>query len=489
MKILRIFFILLFFLIISVPISFTAFNINFQSSDIEENRALVSKNIIKSASVSDYPKQIEKYLNDNIAFRTQLIKIYHYIFAWHLYSPVANYIRINDEAYNLMLIKRYLDTPCLNHIPINEILNGMNFIANYHNCKFLYVNIPDKISVLENHLPGWMLEFKQRHYKPSFYEYSYQLVNKYGFANIDLITIFKESDKEIFAKRYDYNHYNHYGLDLSLKAISKQLNNISNKKFNSNDFQNVYFFNMINVNTVPRIGKYKSETIPYIYADETLNKHIKVAENPYGYTSTLHKWASTDYLINENNQGSINLLISSDSSFKALGMNIKIKGVNGKITPLIYGVNKYLHTFNTEYLNYDFLVNNIKFINADVYIYSITERQLPAIPKDAIFQIAGRYALGKNENFIFPEDIFFSSDEISSADIEINKNNKYVNINKQLITDKNGEIYISFRYKSPKKTNAILEYSANKDFSNSKRVSTQLNGGGEFRRCQFLYKI
>lgn len=82
-KILKIFFILLFFLIISIPFIFTIFNFNiFKSADIGENRVLVHKDIMDNVSISDYPKQIEKYLNDNMAFRTQIIKMYHYIFAW-----------------------------------------------------------------------------------------------------------------------------------------------------------------------------------------------------------------------------------------------------------------------------------------------------------------------------------------------------------------------------------------------------------------------
>ncbi len=455
-KILKIFFILLFLLIMSVPVFFTVSNFNIlQSADIGENRALVHKDIMDNVSISDYPKQIEKYLNDNMAFRTQIIKMYHYIFAWQLYSPSANYIRINDEAYAAPLIKRYLDTPSLESIPILEILSGINLITNYYNCKFIYLTIPDKISLWENHLPKWMLEFKKRHYKPSFYEYSHQNVNGYNFADIDLLTIFNQSSQELFSKRYDYYHYNHNGLDLSMKEIASNIDGINNKKFNFNDFKNAYFFKNKKVETVPRIGKYKDESIPFIYAEKKFNTTIKTVENPY---KIIHedKRSIADYLINTKNDEGINLLISTDSSFKTTGMDINIKGTNGKIIPLIYGVNKYLHASLYEGINYEYLVNYLQFIDADVYVYAITERVLTVIPRDKIFQIAGRYALNKNENFIFPEDILFSSEEISSADIEINKNNKYININKQLITDKNGEIYVSFRYKSPEKKKDLI---------------------------------
>ncbi len=487
-KILKIFFILLFLLIMSVPVFFTVSNFKIlQSADIGENRVLVHKDIMDNVSISDYPKQIEKYLNDNMAFRTQIIKMYHYIFAWQLYSPSANYIRINDEAYAAPLIKRYLDTPSLDSIPILEILSGINLITNYYNCKFIYLTIPDKISLWENHLPKWMLEFKKRHYKPSFYEYSHQNVNGYNFADIDLLTIFNQSSQELFSKRYDYYHYNHNGLDLSMKEIASNIDGINNKKFNFNDFKNAYFFKNKKVETVPRIGKYKDENIPFIYVEKKFNTTIKTVENPY---KIIHKdkRAIADYLINTKNDGGINLLISTDSSFKSTGMDINIKGTNGKIIPLIYGVNKYLHASLYEGINYEYLVNYLQFIDADVYVYAITERVLTVIPRDKIFQIAGRYALNKNENFIFPENILFSSEEISSADIEINKNNKYININKQLITDKNGEIYISFRYKSPKKTKAVLEYSSNKDFTDIKKVSTQLNGGGNLEGVSFHIK-
>ncbi len=264
-KILKIFFILLFLLIMSVPVFFTVSNFKIlQSADIGENRVLVHKDIMDNVSISDYPKQIEKYLNDNMAFRTQIIKMYHYIFAWQLYSPSTNYIRINDEAYAAPLIKRYLDTPSLDSIPILEILSGINLITNYYNCKFIYLTIPDKISLWENHLPKWMLEFKKRHYKPSFYEFSHQNVNGYNFADIDLLTIFNQSSQELFSKRYDYYHYNHNGLDLSMKEIASNIDGINNKKFNFNDFKNAYFFKNKKVETVPRVGKYKYESIPFM---------------------------------------------------------------------------------------------------------------------------------------------------------------------------------------------------------------------------------
>lgn len=467
----------------SIPIFFTAFNINiFSSADIGENRALASKNILQDVSISDYPKQIEKYLNDNMVFRTQIIRIYHYIFAWHLYSPVADYIRIHDEIYSKSLIIRYLDTPNLSSY-IRESLNGMNYIAKYYDCRFVYVIVPDKITTWENHLKNWMIKFKKRHYNPSYYKQNFESISNDNFFYTDLLKIFNQSSANIFSKRYDFNHYNINGLDLSINEIVKYIDNTNGKHFNFSAFKQAYYMGTKTIDTYPHIGTYKNEVIPIIFPYDKIPKGIHHSNNPYAIDIKT-QWQRTDYIVNQNNIDGINLLFAADSSFRALNGNgnIIIKGANGQVTPIIYGVNKYIHTHNITSFNYTYLVNNMTFINADAFVYAITERMLSGFPKDHIFQIVGRYALSKNENFIFPENLIFNSEEISSADIEINKNNKYININKQLMTDKNGEIYISFRYKSPAKTTALLEYSTNKDFTNIKKVSTQLRGG-VFRRC------
>lgn len=486
-KIQRIFFVLLFFLIMSVPIFFTAFNINiFSSTDIGENRVLASKKVLQNASVSDYPKQIEKYLNDNMVFRTQIIKMYHYIFAWNLYSPVSNVIRVNDEIFNYSLIQRYLNTPLLN-IDFNEILTGMDYIAKSNGVQFIYVMVPDKISYEEDNLPDWMKAFKKRHYQPSFYEQVNDAIKNHEFINIDILNIFKQKGSKLYSNRYDINHYNHYGLEISLNAIAYELASIYKDKFSLSDYLNSYSIEDKVVNTFPYISSNGKEIVPWMsFAISNNNIHVEKMPNAKKNKSLI--WASTDYIINSDRPNGLNVIFASDSSFKAMRPQVGIKNRNGSVTPLVCVTNKYIHTYNNNSFNYQEMLFLKKYINADAVIYSITERQVMNITKDEIFQIAGRYALGKNENFIFPEDISNQQEEISTTDIEISKNNKYININKQLITDKNGEIYISFRYKSPEKTSAILEYSNNKDFTNKKTVSAKLNGGGYLEGVSFYIK-
>lgn len=399
------FFILLFFLIMSIPIFFTVFNINiFRTADIGENRVLVSKDIIKNATISEYPMQIEKYLNDNIVFRTQIIKLYHYIFAWHLYSPISNMIRINDEIFNYALIQRYLDTPILN-IDFDEILTGINFIAKSHGMKFIYVMVPDKISYKEESLPAWMQAFKKRHYKPSFYKQVNEFIQENYFINIDLLDIFKQNGGKLYSNRHDINHYNHYGLEISLKAIAFELASTFKDKFGLLDYFNAYGMNDTVVDTFPYLGVYGKEVVPWM-SFATFSNEIVVEKVANMKKNNSLIWASTDYIINKGKPDGLNIIFASDSSFKAMRPIVGIKNRNGSVTPLVCVTNKYIHTYNDNSFDYQEILFLRDYINADVVIYSITERQVMNITKDKIFQIAGRYALGKNENFIFPEDIF-----------------------------------------------------------------------------------
>lgn len=158
--------------------------------------------------------------------------------------------------------------------------------------------------------------------------------------------------------------------------------------------------------------------------------------------------------------------------------------LENRILPFIFASSAYMQAFNKDYIDYDFLSNAIKEVKPDNVVYSITERTLieKKVPKDPVFRMLGRYALGMNENFIFPEDLSSPYIPISDKDGNLSVHNTPpfpIYINKYLKTDDKGNIYISFRYSSPNNAReAVLEWTSDKEFkADIKRSAVKIGGG------------
>lgn len=478
-SIVKLLFIILFLVIIALPMLDTAFNINIvKLANIGENRALAKLPEFKIKEIQDYPKKFEKYINDNVAFRTQVIKIYHYVVGWCLYSPVSDSYRVGNERYSTDLLRIYLDTPRKN-IPFLDILEGMNYVSNYHNAKFMYIAVPDKITYQEKKLPIWIQSFKKRHYKPSYYEQVNKDISNRNFLYIDLFKVFNEKYSDVFSDRYDPHHYDHNGLDMALSSIMHYMSQYYSK-IDLNKYLKSYKIEYRINDTYPYYGAYGKEELPHmvsILPTDNIKVDVILNDEKLNYP---HKWHLADYVVNTDNPDGVNILFASDSSFKALWNTHKISGsFHASVLPFYYIAHKYIHTFDDiNFVNYADFIKYISYIHADIVLFSFTERMLPIFPQDTIFQIVGRYALHKNENFVFPENIINSRRQEAIVDINIDENNRYLNIDKELITDSNGEIYISFRYQAPNKTKSTLEYAFNENFKDSKKIQLDISGGG-----------
>lgn len=471
MKLINLIFTVLFLLIISTPFIFFFTNIQTQKVEIYENRRLA--HIPKYINIKQFNHDLELYINDNIPLRTNIISYYHYLWGWVLHSPVSSYIRgkdnhlfRKDELIKQIGINEYPNTK------YNEIINGMNYIAKYHNIPFMFMLSPDKESVLLDYLPDWATKFKQRHKTMSLREYLLNDLNHVDFCLVDIYASFIDNPNLYFNKRYDVYHWNANGLELAMNKIVSfaLLNNIyldNIKKYYSkihmtnkvypyyfnNSYENIYRLklnnNFDNITYIKSSFKRKNWTSP----DQTLNKNIK-----------------------QNN-----LLLLSDSSFKTKFLSVAKNKFhsNSQLTPFIFVFRNYMHVFNKNYISYQYYSDNIKYVIPDIIVYQITERTLDekGFPNDTVFKILGRYALKKNENFVFPENIVNKTNkEIADIELQVEKNT-YFDISKEFKTNINGEIYISFRYLAPQKTIATLEYSLDKDFSNIKNITANIGGG------------
>lgn len=468
MKIIHSIFISVFILTIILPIVLFSLNKDPIQFNIYENRRLSSFPNFNNFNQFNY--ELESYINDNIPLRTLYISLYHYLFGWNLYAPVTPYIR--GKYNNIFRIEEIIKQIGINNAPkfdYNEIINGMNFIAKKHNAKFIFLLVPDKESVMFDYLPNWIVQFKKYHQSYSLREILVRQLDKNNFVFIDLYNDMITQKSFLFNKRYDINHWNGNGLLLALHKINNFID-ISQLEFSKHIKLEQYSYNVF-----PYLGQYSIEKVPrLVHFGEISNiKYIDYDKR--------NRWTGTDYTKNEFRD--INsMALFSDSSLKNKFI-FENKNIPSKtnMTPYIYLFNQHIQPFNKNYISYDFYKNVIKDIKANYIIYQITERTLDekGFPNDPVFKILGRYALKKNENFVFPENIINKTNkEIADIELQVEKNT-YFGISRKFKTNKNGEIYISFRYLAPKKTTATLEYSLDKDFSNIKKITANIGGGND----------
>lgn len=453
--------------------------------DIKENRRLASFPVYQK-NIPKFNKQLDQYINDNIPLRKYVISWYHYIWNWHLRSPiVAYYVRGSDNyvfgvKHSLKPATMRISNPDV--AAYKEVAYGMYNLAKYYNADFTYILFPDKESALPYYIPDWIKRFKEKHKILSLRELLLSQIKEPPFNFIDLLEYMKADKAGLetyFDKRIDPYHYNAKGLDLAVKLICEAINKkkifykCSDIKLNVEKKQYKSF---------PYHGKYGYEEVFRGSIEGDMSGMERI---PYEKEDIFR---DVDYIKNTSiNNNSI--LILSDSSL-ALKSLTKLKYnkliLSRNILPFVFASSSYMHARNAYENYYEFLIDAINEAKIEHVVFGITERTLiytSTSLRDPILRILGRYALGMNENFIFPKDLSSPYTPIFDKAGYLSVNNTSIfplYIDKDLKTDINGDIYVSFRYSFPKNANkAVLEWTSDKEFKTDiKRSSVKISGGG-----------
>ena len=222
--------IIVFIAIILVPLIF----INTESGKIAEgeNRYLASFPEIKKSDGSYIKKfitQFEEWFNDNIGFRSQLIKMYSIInYEMFNVSPKSDTLLGEEDwlyYYNDAVLKDYQNI----NLPTNEQL------------KFYSDNIEFLNSYCQNrgiNFINFMLFDKKTIY-PEFYPKTikkignlsrYDIINSYLISNTDVHVVSPlqelleaKKNEQVYSKNYDNAHWNIYGAFIGYQVLMKNI--------------------------------------------------------------------------------------------------------------------------------------------------------------------------------------------------------------------------------------------------------------------------
>ena len=472
MKIVNILFGFSFFIVIGMPLFVWISPISIEEPYIGENRALKKFPPLEELTkdIDKFNKELDKYINDNIPMRKIYISIYHNIVGYHLYSPVSKFIRGKDnQVFFIDTIKHFSGQRVIKQ-NYNEIINGIAYIYNYYNIPFIFLLIPDKEDVLSDRLPNWIHSFRKRNAIESYREKIIDNLVHENFQLIDLYDNFTDTPEKYFNRAFDVGHYNSVGLNIAVNEIVKKAGSLGV------DLSDVYNYYTDDVTLEKKVW-------PWVGQNSTEKVHkFKMSDNFTNIKSVKYGnrkgWTGEDLIINKNENVSAKLVLFSDSSLKSPFISSAIKKLKTKVslTPFLFTTSKYLQTFNKGYIDYNYIYKVTEDIKPNLVIYQITERTLSDFPNDNILRILGRKNINDtvrggvyNEYFVFPEEVSGVLDK-QLKEITIDKN-KFMRITKDFQTDSNGNIYISFRYKTPKSSNAVLEYSFDKEFKRFTSIS------------------
>ncbi|MBR3241624.1 MAG: hypothetical protein IKN57_02125 [Parasporobacterium sp.] len=167
-KKLQIIFIVLFYLMIAVPLAAMFFQ--HEIMDIEENRRLAEParlTVLQGGLNRDFPAEFERWLNDHIGFRKQMIQLhgqFHY-YVYHVFPKEQPYMLGRAEALNYETGEMLLDYQHRNlytEAYLKEAAESLQKIKDYAEAKnidFYYFQCWDKHSIYPEHMPEEILQY------------------------------------------------------------------------------------------------------------------------------------------------------------------------------------------------------------------------------------------------------------------------------------------------------------------------------------------
>ena len=223
-----------FFFIFALLLPFLDETFNLFKSNNQEKRVLAKKLALQSDNILDYPKEFEKYYNDNFGFRTLLVnlggEIKYQIFKTSSVPSKAavgkdGWIFLDGTVYGITqdLTKQNLYTPELLKQTVVEWERRINHLKK-DGIAFYYASWPDKQYIYPEFMPFAMKIINKDTMSICDQAMNYLKAKGSDFKIVDVREALKEEKKkhQVY-KKYD-SHWNSYG---AFVAYSKLMQHIS----------------------------------------------------------------------------------------------------------------------------------------------------------------------------------------------------------------------------------------------------------------------
>lgn len=222
---------LTFIIFIGLPITITAISETEQVSKTEKrNLAKFPRIELSQSTLKKFPRDFEKYIEDHFGFRNEIVKMHNYTLYKVLnVSPSSMVVIGNDDwlFFNANgAIPDYLGRIDLSKEKLRKIdhlLQDRSYWLNSIGAHYLFLPIPNKESIYEEHLPAQI----RKNRGSNLYEQILGHVKERGHFNnyIDVQEIMAEKKKEQQLYLRTDSHWNHDGTYLVYQSIISKLEN------------------------------------------------------------------------------------------------------------------------------------------------------------------------------------------------------------------------------------------------------------------------
>ncbi|MDV4150400.1 alginate O-acetyltransferase [Clostridium sp. AL.422] len=346
--------ILLFILIIILPIV----NINLKNNETSkiDNRMLLDfEDIFEDTDdTKSIFSNIEKYINDRIGFREEIVNIYTVAMDKVFKEMVHPTYQYGEEGYvYLKLPENKVD------LRFQEIFSS--FIKDFEeyckerNIKFLYTLEPSKSTIYPEYLPNGYNNSNEN------LDYFIELLNEKGInylSNVDTLLEAKENpllkDILLYDKKFDAGHWNETGAIVGISAIIDRLNELDSRvgRFDINKYESESIINETLLSSNFRINE---ETKTYSLKEYNL-------EYIQDYEDEIYRHENFRYFThykNLTNTEAPRLLIFAGSYF-----NNKEKFITGNFSEVMK-----IHNYRNV-IDYEYYINIYK---PDIVLFESTE--------------------------------------------------------------------------------------------------------------------
>lgn len=217
--------VLSFILLISFPIMNSHLQLVKDIAETE-NRKMAEKPVMVYTHLDAFPKQYEKYYNDNFTIRSIMVKYYNLInLEFFKKSPVPDQVVIGKDKWLFMAGKDldcYAGLHRFDQSELEAIKEELEYRKKYlekRGCKFYFVIAPSKASIYPEKMPDGIFRFSKQSWGEQLIEY---LQANCDVKPIDLFNVLRaQKDNELNYFKLD-NHWTQLGAFYAGNEILKR---------------------------------------------------------------------------------------------------------------------------------------------------------------------------------------------------------------------------------------------------------------------------
>ena len=361
---LGVFFVGGFLILAGCPLALKAIHLAPSPLAVVENRELAVRPELDRYALKEWPKVLDAYFKDQLAFRSHLLAAYIRVWEQGFEAPVKRYATGKGGEFILHHVSPVLASS-LGLLPLSREEQamvklsyvGMNAYFEQLGIPYVVVFIPDKTTLYPGIMPFWSTWRRGK----NLYDQLFEVFNSISVHILDLSEALKNNSERVYNIRYDAEHWNGEGIrvshDATISYLKSNINMLS-------DCGNACFHIVKKEKT---FSGYEPEKVSFISI-----KNQETYENLWNkiYPESSNNWDSPKLITRNSESGTLWML--TDSYFMGTHTETTDKW-RGNISPLVNHVKNYLH-MHYAFFDWKKYHELVKSYRPDVVVEAFAER-------------------------------------------------------------------------------------------------------------------